>query len=100
MPPDEAEMGVVLHRLDAIDKTLGRITDSLDRLVRVEERQAQTNAAVERSFKAIEALEKRVVPLELAATLTTRTSVWVDRAVWGAAAAAVMYVAKASGLLG
>jgi hypothetical protein len=94
MPPDDVEMGVVLHRLDAIDKTLGRITDSLDRLVRVEERQAQTNSAVERSFKAIEALEKRVVPLEQAATLNNRTSVWVERALLAAAGAVGMALLK------
>ena len=85
---------VVLHRLDAIDRTLTRITDSIDRLVLVEERQAQTHQAVERSFKAIDALEKRITPLELSNTINARTSVWVERALIGCAGALAMFVLK------
>ena len=84
------DMRVVLHRLDAMDVTLSRINDSLERLVRVEERQMQTTASVERAFKAIEAtgdsLNKRidgvvlrVTSLEIPSAINSRTSVWVER---------------------
>jgi ABC-type phosphate transport system auxiliary subunit len=85
------DLRVVLHRLDAMDTTLSRINDSLERLVRVEERQLQTAASVERAFKTIEAVSEtinkrldhvsaRVGALEIPSAINNRTSVWVERA--------------------
>lgn len=90
---------IVMHRLDSIDKTLVRITESLDRLVRVEERQMQMHQAIERAFESIAEADTRLSVIERKLPDVARTSVWVDRAVWGTAAAGVMYVLKKTGLL-
>lgn len=99
MPPDEQDAKVLLHRLNSIDSMLERITKSIDRLVIVEERQAQMHAAVERSFRSIEGLEERVIEIERRLPEVTRTSKWVDLAVYGLAGAGLMYVLKKTGLL-
>ena len=44
-------------------------------------------------------LDQRLAALEQQAPNATRAAAWVDRAVWAAAAAAVMYIAKSAGLL-
>lgn len=97
--PEKQSEEVVIHRLNSIDETLERITKGIERLVLVEERQAQMHSAIERSFKAIEGLDGRVVDIEKRLPDVTRTAVWVDRALWAVAAAAAMFVAKKTGLL-
>jgi len=84
----------------SMEDTLGDLADQVRRLVLIEERQSQTAAAIERAFKTIAELEtrlrpieqltvtinsladmdKRVRSLELAAPITARTNVWVERA--------------------
>lgn len=95
----DVDLKVVLHRLDAVDKTLERITESVDRLVRVEERQTHTNAAVERAFSQIKEQDKRVSAIELKLPDVTRTSVWVDRAAVFVLTAVGMLALKKMGLL-
>lgn len=113
-------------RLDAVREDLadvkalvGRMADAVERLTRLEERHNNTSAALDRAFSALSKLadriqvldvrvaglsgianlEDRVVRLEQAQPDQTRTSRWVDRAVWALASAAVMYLLKQGGLL-
>lgn len=79
--------------------TMGKIADALTALALVEERQNQTAQALERCFKALGKLEDRVEVLERAAPMQARVSEWVVRALWAAAAAAAVFLAKKGGLL-
>ena len=120
-PPQPTPADLLAHRLDALHGDVGDIkaalrdlTTAVTRLAVVEERQQQAAAAQERGFRALERVEQRVstlehqmpdradqrlAALEQQAPAVNRTAAWVDRAVWAAAAAAVMYVAKSAGLL-
>jgi len=76
------------------------------KLALVEERQAHASQAMERSFRLLEKLEQRVdgiairvTELEKAEPNQKRAADWVDRAVWAAATAAVVYIAAKSGLM-
>lgn len=79
--------------------TMGKIADALTTLALVEERQNQTGQALERAFKALGKLEDRLDALERHAPLQAQTSEWVVRALWAAAAAGAVFVAKKVGLL-
>lgn len=81
LTPDEFDASLVLHRLNSIDKTLLNVSQSLERLVLVEERQAQTNASLERAFSVLEKMDVRLDAVEKANVLNNRTSSWVDRAI-------------------
>ena len=66
----------------------------------------QTNEALSRAFKQIDkfdlkltAVEQRLVALERMQPMQQQTNGWVLTAVWAAAGAAVMFVAKKAGIL-
>ena len=77
---------------------LKELTRAVNKLALVEQQQAQMTRAMERAFVAIEKIEARVSEIERGLPEVTRTSVWVDRAVWGALAAALTVVLKKIGL--
>ena len=92
----------VMEMKEAI-KTLAT---AINRLAIVEERLGVTGQALERAFTAlekvelrVEKVEHRIIELEKVDGFNHQTNKWVERALWGAAAAAVMYVAKKSGLI-
>lgn len=78
---------------------LKELTRAVNKLALVEQQQGQMAEAMERAFASIEKVEARVAEIERKFPDVTRTSVWVDRAVWSAAAAALMYTLKKIGLL-
>ena len=120
-PAHHGPADVLAHRLDALHQDVGEVKAALrdlatavTRLAVVEERQQQSAAALDRAFGALERIEARIsalehqtpqrlsdrlASLEQQAPAATRTAAWVDRAVWAAAAAGAMYVAKSAGLL-
>ena len=76
------------------------------KLALVEERQANTAQALERAFKLLEKLDQkvdavaeRVHELEKSEPMQAKTSEWVERLLWAAASAALMFVAAKSGLV-
>lgn len=81
MTNDEFDASLVLHRLNSIDKTLLNVSQSLERLVLVEERQMQTNVALERAFGVLEKHETRLGAVEQANVLNNRTSTWAERGI-------------------
>ena len=103
MPPDDAAFAVLAHRVETMHADFGEIrnvlrdlTAAINKLALVEERQNNAAAAQERAFKVLErleskidALESRVVTLEIAEPEQQRVSKWVLTAVWAAAALAV-----------
>lgn len=86
---DVSEMRIVMRDL----------ADALTQLARVEERQAQASAALERAFKTISRIDERVSILEKGDVGQDRTSAIVDRTLWLTAGLAVMFVIKKAGLL-
>ena len=90
----------VLHEdVSEMKAVLKDLTSAITKLALIEERQTQAAVAQERAFTALERIESRVAALERAAPDTTRTSLWVDRAVWASLAAGATYIAKKLGIL-
>lgn len=110
--PDQ-DINVVITRLGLLSadvgelkETLREIASAVTRLALVEERQMQTNEALSRAFKQIDkldlklvGLEQRMVALERMQPIQQQTSSWVMSAVWAAAGAAVVFIAKKAGVL-
>jgi len=109
----ESDINVVITRLGILSddvgelkETLRQIASAVTRLALVEERQMQTNEALSRAFKQIDKLdlkltgiEQRLGTLERLQPLQQQTYGWVMTSVWIAAGAAVMFVAKKTGIL-
>ena len=109
----ESDINVVITRLGILSddvgelkETLRQIATAVTRLALVEERQMQTNEALSRAFKQIDKLdlkltgiEQRLSTLERMQPLQQQTNGWVMTSVWIAAGAAVMFVAKKTGIL-
>ena len=109
----ESDINVVITRLGILSddvgdlkETLRQIATALTRLALVEERQSQTNEALSRAFKQIDkvdlkltGIEQRIGALERLQPLQQQTNGWVMTSVWIAAGAAVMFVAKKTGIL-
>ena len=109
----ESDINVVITRLGILSddvgelkETLRQIASAVTRLALVEERQMQTNEALSRAFKQIDKLdlkltgiEQRIGTLERMQPLQQQTNGWVMTSVWIAAGAAVMFVAKKTGVL-
>lgn len=73
-----------------IKQALKTLADSMVKLALVEQRQQQAASAQERILGALERLDSRVNALELGNVHSKRTTIWVERALWSAAAAAVL----------
>ena len=109
----ESDINVVITRLGILSddvgelkETLRQIATAVTRLALVEERQSQTNEALGRAFKQIDKLdlkligiEQRIGSMERMQPLQQQTNGWVMTSVWIAAGAAVMFVAKKTGIL-
>lgn len=98
---------ILSARLETLHEDVGEIrtalrelTSAVTKLALIEERQAQAAAAQERAFKALDNVERRVTEIEKRLPEVTRNSIWMDRAVMATCGAALMYVAKSTGLLG
>jgi hypothetical protein len=81
-----------------IKGALNRLTDAITKLALIEQQQAYAHKAQERAFQTIERIESRVSYIEQQLPLLSRSSVWTERAMVAGAGAAVMFVAKQSGL--
>lgn len=90
----------VLHN-DVTDMkdVLKSLTSAVTRLALIEERQAQAAAAQERSFRAIEGVEKRVADIEKRMPEQDRTAKYVEMLLTALAVAALLYAAKKVGLV-
>jgi chromosome segregation ATPase len=102
-----SDVGEVKAGLAEFRDGMKELSAAVLKLALVEERQAQAMQAMERIFKGLEKLEQKVdshnvrlTELEKAEPAQTRTSEWVDRMVWAAAAGAAMLVASKLGMMG
>ena len=99
-------LGLLSEDVGELKETLRQIASAVTRLALVEERQMQTNEALSRAFKQIDKLdiklvsvEQRIGSLERMQPQQQQTSAWVTTMLWAAAGAAVMFVAKKTGIL-
>lgn len=67
MDKQNTDIAVIQAQLVTMNKTLDRLVDGVDRLIRVEENQKNTEERVDRMYKDLEAIKT---------TVTKRT--WVD----------------------
>lgn len=115
MTPDNNAAGfaVLAHKVDAIHANITDmqvamrdLTNAINKLALVEERQTQFSIAQERGFKVLEKFEekmddmdKRVKSLEVSEPEQRRTSGWVTAAVWAAAGLAALVILTKLGLM-
>jgi len=93
-----ADQSVVKEELRGLRDALQRMSEAITRLALIEERQAAASQAIERVMATVEKIDERVRALEVADPMQTKTAEWVERALWAAATAAVMFVAAKVGL--
>ena len=98
-------LGLLSEDVGELKETLRQIASAVTRLALVEERQMQTNEALSRAFKQIDkfdlkltAVEQRLGARERMQPIQQQANGWVLTAVWAAAGAAVMFVAKKVGV--
>jgi thiamine kinase-like enzyme len=78
--------------------SMKEIANAITKLVLLEERQSHTNDNFSRVVNQLDNIQRRVEELEKQEPLQKLTSKWILTAVWSAAAAAVYFVAKFTGL--
>lgn len=95
----------VMVRLDRMEKTqdetratLRDVATALNKLAVIEERQQATSTAIERLAAEQKRIDERLRALEVAEPMQVQAAEWVQRAVWAAAAAAVMFMAGKAGV--
>lgn len=100
-------LGVLHQDVGEVKAVLSKLTEAITKLALIEQQQGQTALSVERVFREIEKItlrsertESRVAAIETQLPVIVRTNVWVERFLIAAAAAAVVFVAKAAGLFG
>jgi len=97
--PMSIKLDAMAEDVSEMKSAMKQLAASINRLTLVEERVAHTNTAVERAFANAEKLQARVAVLEQSQVTSKQTSEWVGKAMWAAAAAAAVFVAKKAGLV-
>lgn len=93
------KLDAIQENVSDMKRVLESLTNSVNRLGVIEERQSTGAAATERAFVELSKLDNRVNALEAVAREHKQTGFWVRSAVWASACAAVAYVAKKVGLI-
>ncbi|MFV5212781.1 hypothetical protein ACLIIZ_03520 [Azonexus caeni] len=78
---------------------VGEVKNLLERLVRLEERHANTANALERAFSALAKIDGRVRKLELAQPVQRLATGWVTNAAWAAAGVLAMLLLRKIGVV-
>lgn len=101
-----ADVGDIKAGMADFKDGMKELAAAILKLALVEERQANTAQALERAFKLLEKLDQkvdsvaeRVHALEKSEPMQAKTSEWVERLLWAAASAALMFIAAKSGLV-
>ena len=69
--------------VDRMESILAQMSESLNKLSIVEERQATTAETVRRLYDKLDTLEGRLRALEIAEPIQSQTSQWIINGVWG-----------------
>lgn len=102
---NEASGVVVIERLthhiqriretqDRMEKSVSQIADALTRLALVEERQASTSTSIDRLAASVEKLDERLKALEVMSPNNSRIASMVDKALWGVAGGALIFLVQ------
>lgn len=75
------------------------LVQAVTKLTIIEERQMNAGESIRRAFDMIESVSARVGELEAAQPAARNAHTWVERAVIALVAAALMFVAKQTGLI-
>jgi hypothetical protein len=97
--PVSMKLDMMAEDMSEMKATMKELAVSVNRLTLVEERVGNTSSAMERAFANMEKLQSRVSVLEHAQVTSKQTNEWVGKAMWAAAAAAAVFVAKKAGLV-
>ena len=89
----------VKDELRGLRDAMQKMSEAVARLALVEERQAAASQAIERVMATVDRIDQRVRALEVAEPAQRKAAEWVERAIWGAAMVAVMFVAYKVGLV-
>jgi len=93
------QMSSMQADMGEIKASMKDMAQAVTKLALIEERQVQSAQALERAFKTIEKHDERIDILEKVTADTTRTSKWVDRAVWAILAGVSTVIFNKAGLL-
>jgi hypothetical protein len=85
--------------MDKMAGSVEALSQSMGRIVLVEERIGNMVANLERIHKRLDEGDKRMQSLELAALAASSSSKWVDRGLVGALSALAVYVGHKLGLM-
>lgn len=94
-----AKLDSLKNELNDQKAILRELSVSLTLLAKVEERQANTSAALDRAFLAIEKLDLRLQAAENKLPAFSQTAMWVERAIIALVAIVGTYIAKQTGLI-
>lgn len=78
--------------VDRMESILAQMSESLNKLSIVEERQATTAETVRRLYDKLDTLEERLRTLEIAEPIQSQTSQWIINGVWGIVGAIGAYL--------
>lgn len=103
----QVELRALREDVSEIRAAVAKVADALERLARLEERQVAVSGSLERAFAAIgkvearlrENIEPRIGAIEQSMPVQQLTSRWVERGVVAASTVALVYAAKAVGLM-
>lgn len=105
-PTHTADLAILAHRLEALHADLSDlksamrdVASALVKLTLLEERQAQSSAALERAFSLLEKVESRLSSIEASQPVGRLVSKWVTGAAYGACGLVVAVLARKAGLL-
>ena len=109
-PQDNATIQVVAERINSLHEdvtdlrytmkeSVKEMSQAIQTLVRLEERQMNLNQSNEEIKKSFVALEARVDALEKEQPETRRVVSWMYKAVWGAVVVVAGFIAKFVGLI-
>jgi len=107
---DDVNMQVVIERISSLHSDVSELRDStrdwakditlaINRLIVLEERQANMNEAYIRVLNDLSKTNSRLLALEQDEPIKRLVSKWVMAGVWAAAASSVLFVAKFVGLI-
>lgn len=85
-----------------IKGNLSALTEAITKLALIEERQATSNAAMERAFNSLSDLSSRVKSIELALPelriKSGQSSIWIDRLIWAMVSGFIVYIIQGNGI--
>lgn len=94
-----AQLTNIKEEIGDIKRSLSRISDALEKLARVEERQASQQQAINRIGTHIDRIETRLLALERSEPSQRKAAEWIERLSWLAVVAVLSYVALKTGLI-